>query len=535
MYVRNNRTVFLSLVRSSGGLLALLTALVLGCSGDNTDGGTGPGGESKKITVQDVILNPRSPAPGDTMQATAVVTSSSANIGDFVRYKWTATGGDFLEDDQGNVRWVAPDTSSIFTISVTAENSVSSSALSRTLFTTRYKSVIPLDAGEIHLGQGDEIIYLGSPRRPTEPGFDGFAIRRLTPTLDEQIAPFRGFQTALSQDLTTAAQLLAIPQLTVLVIDLQTGLWEPIPNDPYLQRITASTRPAVSNNGRLIAYEGFSPDQEMLPSQGGVDTFLVYTYDVMTKKRSRVANRGENFLPRFSSDGNWLVFVSNRIGSTDWEYYALPVINDSVPTDTLAGPGELRQLTDTGGTVGPDTPGPFAVPIRWSPNEADPAFATTDRNGRLTIVPVDGSGAIGIDVPGEVRDFAWAPSGNDLVSTNGTVLYRVGRTGGAEAIHQAASGDNLSLVSWSYVNDLILYMVTRSANSWYEVLDLSGTSGLTGPVSVSPSGSRGDASVYASLIEVRPVWIPGENSCISLFFDSVTPSASSVGFSGLSQ
>ena len=80
-------------------LAAVSVFVVAGCSDDNpTDDGSRS--DSKPISVDGIIINPKSPAPGDTVQLTAVVTSTSTNPGDFVQYSWSATGGSFMEDNK---------------------------------------------------------------------------------------------------------------------------------------------------------------------------------------------------------------------------------------------------------------------------------------------------------------------------------------------------------------------------------------------------------------------------------------------------
>ena len=94
-------------------------------------------------------------------------------------------------------------------------------------------------------------------------------------------------------------------------------------------------------------------------------------------------------------------------------------------------------------------------------------------------------------------------------------------------MYQAISGDNVSRLSWSSDEKMILYAVLRLASSWYEVLDLSGTLGFTDPLKVTPSASDGEAGKYATLGSISLVWDPTELTAYILLFNTgPTPSIS---------
>jgi hypothetical protein len=138
-----------------------------------------------------------------------------------------------------------------------------------------------------------------------------------------------------------------------------------------------------------------------------------------------------------------------------------------------------------------------------------------------------------VNVAGDVREFVWMASGQSILLNTGTTIYRVTLSGVPTLLRTAESGDALSAISSSADEQLLLYAVRRFNDVWYEVADLSGTTGLAGPLRVTPSGRPGEATTYASLGSISPVWSPTEPKAYMLFFDTPTPRISTMRFGGL--
>jgi hypothetical protein len=266
---------------------------------------------------------------------------------------------------------------------------------------------------------------------------------------------------------------------------------------------------------------------------GVAEQFIVALWDLATLEEKIVTHQGENYYPSFSNDGKHLVYLSNRAGTGGWELYALPVVNDTVPVDTVVAP---VQLTDTGGIMNSGEI-PDVVPMAWSPNPADPVLATLNNNDKLHLVPTDttgGSGDLPINIPGSVRDFEWSPDGRDIMVTTGGEIYRVSRTGVPMLVVRLPGGDNASRLVWSRDQRFLLYSVKRSSSSWYELFDLDGSLGLDAPLTVSPAGAAGESAAYDDEMDIRPVWAASSPTAYLLFFDSgPTPSISTISFGGL--
>jgi Tol biopolymer transport system component len=290
----------------------------------------------------------------------------------------------------------------------------------------------------------------------------------------------------------------------------------------------------------MLAYQLWLPDILATPDRGGVDTFVVSVWDRLMAKEKRVAVQdadtlffGQNFYPTFSPDGNRLVYMSKRTGE-GYELYALPVIGDSIPLDSLTTP---TQLTFSNGAMGSGTP-PIAQPLAWSPDVANPVLATLDRNGRLRLVPADGSGDQLVVLAGNVSEFKWSPSGGDLLVAVANSLVRVrlsGSTVTVSGVLTAPSGDNLGALSWSSEEEFLLYSVRRLNDIWYEIFDLTGALGLNGPLTVTPSSPVGEALLYSALGSNSPVWSPASEAFMLFFDTGSTPRICKMDFSGLSR
>ncbi len=522
--------------------LSLLTGLLTGCS-DKKEDTTGPPLGSSGIRIDAIIFTPKSPAPGDTMVATAVVTAQTQNVGDFVKYQWTdgISDGRFLEINQASVRWVAPPSSSIDSLTVTAKNSVSQAGSTSVLFVGQLVEFIDERAGELHLLDGsDALYYLSGP----EDADAGLVIRYKDPAapVDEEVFPGATAARDYSFDRASinAAHMLMEGRrnyITVVYDDLVSKVQTTIAREdrPWATRFNEYSSPNVSPNGQLICYQGGLLDQEKPPSAGGTDTFTVFVYDIGSDETQRVAFEGDNFYPTFSTDEQHLVFVSNRETQPPpvYELYALPVTGSTVTPDTIGG--ALLQLTDTGGSMGTQTYPPEVQPSAWNP--VFPVLAIIGTDDKLHIVPTDGSGARQVSIAGAIGDFWWSPDGQGLavvISDEVSSIYIVNTSGDGTWIMDADSGDRVSDLSWSPGGDFLVYRVKRSSDIWYELLDVEGSSGQTAPVRITGATYYGSAADYGPPLQsLRPVWRPGSKTVYLFFLDRATPRVMSLDLSGI--
>ncbi|UCG52444.1 MAG: PD40 domain-containing protein [Candidatus Latescibacterota bacterium] len=540
---RNGRTYVILMIG-----LAALVGFSAGCS-DDEGGVTDGDGGSTAITIEAIIFNPKSPAPFDTMRATAIVTSESPNVGDFVSYSWTASGGTFLETNKSSVRWVAPTTSSVYALTVKASNSVNTATATEDVFVGTLDDFITERAGELHYtASGDGLYYL-SPPSDVE---SGVTVRFKDASSDVPVFPTEPAGEQYSFDLAaTQAAHLSIVQiirerLTVVHDDLLAGVQTTIARDerPVPIRPNEFSSPYVSPDGQLICYQGSLLDQTAPPSAGGVDTFSIYVYEIATQETQKVVFEGDvygSFYPSFSSDNQRLVFVRNEIDDpTSWEYYTLPISGSTVTPDTV--PGALVQISDSGGLMGSESVPPSDRSKAWNPNPAFPVMAVAAANGELWLIPADGGGAA-VDIDGRITDGTWTTDGQTLaVSTfeggdvNRSNIYLVTPGGNPTLLLQGEEGDRLENLSWSGDGEFIIYTVDRSGEVWYEVADVGGSSNLTKPARITPAwtpSADGAAAFGPPLMSLRSAWVPGTMTAVLFFLDRGTPRVMSIDLSGI--
>jgi len=530
------------------GLIVVLGGLSAGCSNDDEGGSAGPA--STKIAVEEILFNPKSPAPGDTLRATAVVTSSSQNVGDAVVYKWTATGGVFLETDKASVRWVAPLQSTIYSLTVEAKNSANTATLTDGVFVGQREPFIAEFAGELFpVPASDAVYYTSAPGLPS----GGLIIRRKEGAADD--APFgtiyKGTQFSFDRDRTLAAHMFveSTPRkLSVLYDDLQSADRDTIMRDrrAFPLRPNEFQWPSVSADGQFVAFQGGLFDQLATPAQGGVDTFAVYLYHYPSRtvhratfkgnaERSEVSNA---FYPSVSSDGQHLVFVSDRGGPTIWEYYALPITGTSVTPDTIQD--ALVQLTDTGGQMASGTAiPPSKLQAQWHPGSI-PVLAVIGGDAKLRLVNTNGGGAVLVTAPGKVTDIRWAPSGDLLAAVitdpDGiAAIHQVSLAGATEVITAADAGDKVADIAWSPDGEILIYTIARGTDVWYEMFDFGGSTGLTEPVRISPATKpTARAKAYGPPLQsLRPSWRAASRVAYLFVLDESTPGVVSVDLSGI--
>jgi hypothetical protein len=527
--------------------LIVLGGLSAGCSNDEGGGSTGP--ESTKITIQEILFNPKSPAPGDTLRATVVVTSSSQNVGDVVQYKWTVTGGVLLETDKASVRWVAPLQSAIYSMTVEAKNSVNTAKLTDGVFVGQRNPYIEEMAGELFPVPGSDVVYYTSaPGLPS----GGLIIHRKQGAVDD--TPFgtghRGTQYSFDHDRTLSAHMFVEPsprKLSVFYSDFQTAEQDTIMRDrrPFPLRPNEFQWPSVSGDGRFVAFQGGLLDQFATPATGGVDTFAVYLYHHASRTVSRATFKGHgerpdvsnSFYPSVSSDGRHLVFVSDRGGSAVWEYYALPITGTTVTPDTIAD--ALVQLTDTGGQMASGTTIPPArVQTQWNPGSV-PVLAVIGADAKLRLVSTSGGGAVLVTAEGKVSDMRWAPDGSLLaaVITNGDLaaIHEVNLAGESTVITAGDAGDKIADIAWSPDGEILIYTITRGTDVWYEIFDFGGATGLSEPVRISPATKPTSlAKAYGPPLQsLRPAWRAGSRIAYLFVLDQTTPAVVSVDLSGI--
>lgn len=526
--------------------ITLLLALgnLAGCSEDN---GTGPLEGSVPITATGIIVNPKSPEPGDTVKLTVVLESDTVNVGDYPTIVWTAStgSGGFIENGQLSVRWVAPPASQLVDIGVTAKNSVNTTKYATTIFVGTVVRIVDDEAGQIFLRpNGTDFTYFHTPDITS-----GVEMYEYVGGTASDMVPgdSLGDNLVISPDLDKVAYEIERPPVgffiepvNIVYEDLETRTWKQITEDTAgdfkIKRRHKYTFPALSPGGELIAFQGLHPTPLGNNPETDPDTLDIYVYNVAADTTTNVtATHGSfrsNYYPSFSTDGKWLVFVSDRDVRGSWEYYGLPVNGQSVATDSAA----TVRLTATDGQITSGSGLTVSKPMRaWNP--ASPVMALVTTNGALYQMTMDSQGAQLVQVTGigseRPREMVWSGDGSQLVTTDGSSIYTVpAGIGAAARQHTAAlAGDLIRDLTWSPDLEWLVYRVTRGQSSWFELLSL--TAG-TPPVVLTQAIPAGEIGSYRNVMSTSAVYTPA-NLLIMLLFDQDTPSINVLDLSGAVQ
>ncbi len=512
-------------------VLAMALAVV-GCEDDPVD--PDDEGADSRISLVSVIVNPKAPAPGDTINLT-VVLSAAAPGGSAPTVTWSASGGTFLESNELSVRWVAPATVSLQTVSVIATNSVNSVNASRTVFVSGTTELVSSAAGQIYLQpNGSDFYYLRSTLAIDNPNLDGWELYEYSGGSSTEVVAgggLEGFAFSAASDLSQFAfMFLAFavqsiePPLEVFITDTGAGTETLMADDkaPGVRK-QEFWYPQFSPDDAYITYGSFLPD----PTLGNTDTFDVWIQDVATRNRVRATGThgGErrNFFPSFSPDGNWVVFLSDRQSRGAWEWYGLPFAGGVV--DTIQA--NTAKLSTTGGIVSSGAADLTLERPTHTWNPVDPIMAFVDSQGNLHLMTLTLAGGtsqeiLGLD-GGSIQDIVWSPDGAELAVSTGGFLYVVGQAGGAPTeIYAAPGSDQLEDIVWAPNRSYFIWRLRRSQNNWFEFFDRSAGTSLTAPLVLTSAISTGQVSSYRGVMDVRGV-INSSNEFIALTFEGTTP------------
>ena len=394
---------------------------------------------SKPLTVEAVISDPKVGSPGDTLLFTAVITSSSQNVGDFPDMTWTATGGIFLDTNLQSVRWVAPVAPGIYSITAKATNSAGSSSNKTDAFVGRDSTLIADFGGQINLigGGGLDFYYLytseitrGTDTHQYVGGVESDPISA-TPRnifaqqLNTVYAPDMSFEVHAADSLVGGV---STRPRNIYVGTFATDSYRQISVDgarPGSFDRNVHNYPSVSPNGQVVAYQRLAQSWDGV----AVDSFHVYIYDLIADKRTLVTGEYEYpraFFPTFSTDGNWLVYVMDRNRTGQWELWGSPMTGNTVDGSIAA----VVKMTGTNGLITTGAPAGLRRPLmRWNP--VSPILAVAASDNVLYLVQTTGTGANQIAVPevNRASELRWSQSGGQLLASTGTDLYTVSTAG----------------------------------------------------------------------------------------------------------
>lgn len=140
------------------------------------------------------------------------------------------------------------------------------------------------------------------------------------------------------------------------------------PEDVYA--LTGVTEPRISPDGTRVAYAAWSIDEEANEYRGAI---WVAPVDGSAEPRQFTSGERRDGSPRWSPDGRWLAFTSNRGGDkkTQPQLYVVP-----------ADGGEARRLTDAKEAVESFAWSPDSSRIAYAMRVRDPAYDEEDDSRR---------------------------------------------------------------------------------------------------------------------------------------------------------
>jgi hypothetical protein len=485
------------------------------------------------------------------VQLTADLRSSSPNEGDIPKTKWTATGGTFVEDNKITVRWIAPASPGLYNVSVTASNMAGSAKGNTNLTVNVTAQLVTTQAGQVTLqANGTDFYYLRSPD-PTL-GVEAYVYAGAPA---DAAAPMsaNGFELVYAPNLNYEVHATTLPPESLGIVA------NPRPRQIYMgnfglattQRISVDLAPSESTRKNQYAYPTVSPDAQIIAFQGtvtdlfaassdSVDIFIYWPAGPTRVRATQNHVNHKNFYPTFSTDQNWLTFISDRSGANQWEVYGMPVSGTTVDTD----PGAVVRLTNTGGTIAGTRSGGLPVlPLRaWDPSASTMAIVTADNT--LSLMTTTGSGAMLVEVPGvpvSIQELDWSRTGSLLAvvattKVNEKSVMQVYTVAGSNAqlVYQTISGDIVRDVAFSPDNQWMVFRLTRAGLSWLELLDLSGGM-MAGTVPISGTSPAGNAAIYRAYMSLSPAWGTGDVLYSPTFGTGTTPGIMSLDVSGVIQ
>lgn len=180
--------------------------------------------------------------------------------------------------------------------------------------------------------------------------------------------------------------------------------------------LRTASGPAISPDGAWIAYTVQEPpDTSMGERRGQTDIWLV---DFEGKRNSRRFAFGpaNEYAPRFSPDGGWIGFLSNRGGAV--QVYRIRIDGgEAIPVTSLSGDVNSFSWSPDGDRLAVTAVDPVPDERKRDDDDGDDErhIDREDRYGRLWIVDVEtGEGWIATPESLHVQSAAWSPDGSRI-------------------------------------------------------------------------------------------------------------------------
>jgi hypothetical protein len=135
-------------------------------------------------------------------------------------------------------------------------------------------------------------------------------------------------------------------------------------------------------------------------------------------------------------------------------------------------------------------------------------------------------------IEGRIREIVWSADGTLAALSTGAAIYSLPLgSADAELIYEPPSGDDARDLAWSPDNRYLVYRISRSSNSWLEVLEIPDVGVAEDVIVLTPSAPAGNLASYRRTMSMSPLWTPS-NALVYPVFRGATPALELVDISG---
>ncbi len=454
-------------------LYAFITVLFLGGCSNKSPVNNHP--VPSTIDALNVIVNPLSPAPGDTAQLTAQTAGTSA--GALPDFQWRVDAGTLLDTTGISVRWVVPSEKGIYHVFMRSTLGAAVDTMSRYIMV---RDLAALNTG-IRWSMfpslvGAQVLFVGTNTNPisANPNFYGF-----------QAYNFQGGNSALlTRDLAAPAKLVMGGQgfiflrltgvlasvvtdgspfyraqpMSILLFpydDLPVAI--ALPRNVATVRWDQNTSPSASPDEQMYVWQNnkTGPKDDGTADEcniafkvsGGGTLMLTDAVDSTFQFGAWTKHFFRNVRPIFSPDASKIVYFVDSTGT-----FEPCIIN-------MGGQSPIRDsrhalmvderhgiFNRAGVAIGEKTYD--KVVFEWNPT-VNNKLAFLDDNRSLCILDVAAENVQALTDVGKVQEFAWASDGRIAAITSGGVLI-VNQSGTVDSVFvKEKESDLLVGVAWS--------------------------------------------------------------------------------------
>jgi hypothetical protein len=454
---------YVRLIPAGGALLVVLMVFLwMGCGKETA---TAPQ-KSADVDALSIIVDPLSPAPGDT----AWLTVQPVGSGGTPVYNWRVDEGTLISNASISVQWVVPDAKGIYRVAVKVAIGSAIDTISKYVMVRDCESI---DTGirfsfNPRVSDTDFIIF-GSNISPSNPLFVaynayqvGLQTEQITingdPTVDGGFdLQFVG-NTLVSSVITNYNSFLRQQSYNVILFPLRFGTKRFVSNNDAggsIYRKNQHTKPDATADLSKVVWQMHLVG----PSEDGTKDLVNIAYRKLTEpiktlttsqdsteKNGLVLQRYyRNVVPMFTPNERNILYFTDTTGTFEPCIIQVDPVNGPVigSNRELGGPGRHGIFFNSGVTVSEKTV------FEWNP-AAETELGFVDASGKFCILDYADSSVQVVSSVGKITEFAWSFEGEAAVITKAGVL--IVTPGGAPdtVFVKERVGDQLVGVNWSF-------------------------------------------------------------------------------------